>query len=319
MFRRARWRLTLLYIVLFAIALGVFAVVFYAAFATVLEPDFDIGPELTSAQAADAAYQATLERIAAALAVSYVVAVALVSIAASLLASRTLAPIREAHIRQRRFVADASHEVRTPLAAIRATAEEASASDRSPAELRIALSRIADAADGLSRLTNDLLLLARTDDGLLDRPPSSTDLSVVTAEAVDTFADANDEVDRPEVHLEPDLVVDADADEVRRIVINLVDNAIRYGSRERVIVSTSGSDREGMVEVRDSGPGIAAADLDHVFEPFYRVQADATTPDGSGLGLTIARSLAHRNRGTLTVTSLPGSGSTFRLALPRLR
>jgi signal transduction histidine kinase len=175
-----------------------------------------------------------------------------------------------------------------------------------------------DAADGLTRLTNDLLLLARTDDGTYDRPLSSIDLSVVTAEAVDTFADANDNAYRPEIRLEPDLVVSADADEIRRIVINLVDNAIRY-SGDRVSVSTSGSDREAVVEIRDSGPGIEASDLDQVFEPFYRVRADATTPDGSGLGLTIARSLALRNRGSLTVTSLPGAGATFRLALPRSR
>jgi signal transduction histidine kinase len=318
MFRRARLRLTLLYIGLFAIALGVFAVVFYVAFANVLEPDFDLSPDLTNAQVAEAAYQLTIERVAAALAVSYVLAVALVSVAASVLASRTLKPIHEAHVQQRRFIADASHEIRTPLAAIRVTAEEAGSRDRSPAELRVALSRVVDAADGLTRLTNDLLLLARTDDGTYDRPLSSIDLSVVTAEAVDTFADANDKAHRPEIRLEPDLVVSADADEIRRIVINLVDNAIRY-SGDRVSVSTSGSDREAVVEIRDSGPGIEASDLDQVFEPFYRVRADATTPDGSGLGLTIARSLALRNRGSLTVTSLPGAGATFRLALPRSR
>jgi signal transduction histidine kinase len=284
----------------------------------VLEPDFDLSPDLTNAQVAEAAYQLTIERVAAALAVSYVLAVALVSVAASVLASRTLKPIHEAHVQQRRFIADASHEIRTPLAAIRVTAEEAGSRDRSPEELRVALSRVVDAADGLTRLTNDLLLLARTDDGTYDRPLSSIDLSVVTAEAVDTFADANDKAHRPEIRLEPDLVVSADADEIRRIVINLVDNAIRY-SGDRVSVSTSGSDREAVVEIRDSGPGIEASDLDQVFEPFYRVRADATTPDGSGLGLTIARSLALRNRGSLTVTSLPGAGATFRLALPRSR
>jgi hypothetical protein len=146
MFRRARWRLTLLYIALFAIALGLFAAVFYAGFATVLAPDFDLGPELTNAQVAEAAYQATIERIGAALAIAWVIAVALVSVAAWVLAARTLRPIREAHLQQRRFVADASHEVRTPLAAIRATAEEATSHAGSPDELRAALARIADSA-----------------------------------------------------------------------------------------------------------------------------------------------------------------------------
>jgi len=319
MFRRARWRLTLLYIVLFAIALGVFALVFYVGFATILAPDFDIDPELTNAQAADAAYQATIERIGAALAVAYLVAVALVSLAAWILASRTLRPIREAHLRQRRFVADASHEIRTPLAAIRATAEGASNQSGSEADLRASLARIADAAEGLSRLTTDLLLLARTDERPADRPSLPVDLSVLTAETLDEIAAAYPVGRRPAVVLEPDLLVSADSDEIRRIVINLVDNAIRYGGGQpdRVKVSTAGSDREAAMEVRDQGPGIAGSDLESIFEPFHRVRADAATPEGSGLGLTIARSLAERNGGHLTATSELGSGSCFRLVLPR--
>jgi signal transduction histidine kinase len=320
MFRRARWRLTLLYIALFAIALGVFALVFYAGFATVLVPDFDIAPELSNAQAADAAYQATIERIGAALAIAWVVAVALVSVAAWVLAARTLRPIREAHLRQRRFVADASHEIRTPLAAIRATAEGATSHDASADELRTALDRIAGSAEGLSRLTNDLLLLARADERPVDRRTDRFDLSVATNEALETMTGADRDGAGPRVVLEPDLVVSGDPDEIRRVVINLVDNAIRYSGRPDLVqVTTSGSEREAVVAVGDSGPGIAAADLDQIFEPFHRVRADAASPDGSGLGLAIARSLAERNGGRLTVASRPGAGSTFRLVLPRSR
>ena len=320
MFRRARWRLTLLYIALFAIALGVFALVFYAGFATVLVPDFDIAPELSNAQAADAAYQATIERIGAALAIAWVVAVALVSVAAWVLAARTLRPIREAHLRQRRFVADASHEIRTPLAAIRATAEGATTHDASADELRTALDRIAGSAEGLSRLTNDLLLLARADERPVDRRTDRFDLSVATNEALETMTGADRDGAGPRVVLEPDLVVSGDPDEIRRVVINLVDNAIRYSGRPDLVqVTTSGSEREAVVAVGDSGPGIAAADLDQIFEPFHRVRADAASPDGSGLGLAIARSLAERNGGRLTVASRPGAGSTFRLVLPRSR
>ena len=320
MFRRARWRLTLLYIALFAVALGIFAAVFYIGFATVLAPAFDLAPELTNVQAADAAYQATIERIGLALAIAYVVAVALVSVAAWVLASRTLRPIREAHVRQRRFVADASHEVRTPLAAIRATAEEAVTRAASPEQLQEALTRIAKSAERLSRLTNDLLLLARTDARLIERRPEQVDLSVVTAEALQGFTSANHADGRPRLILAPDLVVAAEADEIRRIVINLVDNAVRYGGRaDQVRVATIATEREAVLEVQDSGPGIAAADQEQIFEPFYRVRADAGSPDGTGLGLAIARSLAERNGGRLTVSSLAGSGSTFRLVLPRFR
>jgi signal transduction histidine kinase len=320
MFQRARWRLTLLYIALVALVLGVFSAVFYIGFATVLAPEFDIGPDLSNEQAADAAYQATLGRIEVALLVAYVVVVALVGVAAWILASRTLQPIRDAHLRQRRFVADASHEIRTPLAAIRATAEESTARPRSVDELTAALAGIQVSAERLSHLTNDLLLLARTDEPLIDRRVGPTDLSVLTAEAVEEFVGANPDTPRPHLTLEADLVVAADADELRRIVLNLVDNAVRYGGSDvRVGVLTRRMDGDVIVEIRDAGPGIAAADLERIFDPFYRVRADAATPDGSGLGLAIARSLAERNGGRLTVASQIGAGSTFRLALSRFR
>jgi signal transduction histidine kinase len=321
MFGRARWRLTLIYIALFALILGVFSAVFYVGFATVLAPSFDIGPELSNEQAADAAYQATLEQVGVALAAAYLVVVAVVGLAAWALASRTLRPIREAHLRQRRFVADASHEVRTPLAAIRATAEETMGRDATVEELRAALAGIEVSAERLSRLTNDLLLLARTDERLIERRPERIDLSVLTAETLEEFAGASPDGPPPQVALEADLLVSADPDDVRRIVLNLVDNAVRYGSgsENRIRVTTRHTDGDAIVEVNDTGPGIGAIDLDRIFEPFFRVRADATTPDGSGLGLAIARSLAERNGGRLSVSSQVGAGSTFRLALPRFR
>ena len=320
MFGRARWRLTILYIALFAVVLGVFSAVFYFGFATVLAPSFDIGPELSNTQAAEAAYQATLERIGAALVVANFVVVALVGVAAWVLASRTLRPIRDAHIRQRRFIADASHEVRTPLAAIRATAEEAASRTASVEELQDALGGIVASAERLSRLTNDLLLLARTDERLLDRPSETIDLSVLAAEALEEFARANLDARRPQLALEADLPVSADPGEIRRILLNLLDNAVRYGGRTaHVRVATRRSERDAIVEVEDAGPGIAETDIERIFDPFYRVRADAGTPEGSGLGLAIARSLAERNGGRLWVTSQVGAGSTFRLALPRFR
>lgn len=112
----------------------------------------------------------------------------------------------------------------------------------------------------------------------------------------------------------------ADPDEIRRIAVNLIDNAIRYGlDAAGVRVVTRAVDRDATLEVIDQGPGIAEADLHQIFEPFYRVRADAASPDGTGLGLAIARSLADRNGGTLTAVSRPGSGAAFRLVLPRAR
>lgn len=316
MFRRARLRLTVQYIVLFGVVLGLFSLVFYAGLATILSPTFDVGPELTSEQVAAAAYQSTVERVGLALVAADIVMIALVALAAWGLAERTLRPIREAHLRQRRFVADASHEMRTPLAVIRASAEGALATATGEPQLRAALGANARAATELTRLTNDLLVLARSDE-LPSRPRGQIDLSVIVAEAAERFSNADPKHPSTRLSLTPDLRVEADPNEVGRIVANLLDNAARYGGPRPARIRTASIDRDAILDVTDEGQGIAAADLDRIFEPFHRVHAEAGAPDGSGLGLAIARSLAERNGGRLTVTSQPGTGATFRLTLPR--
>jgi signal transduction histidine kinase len=320
-FSRARRRLSLLYLGLFALVLGLFSAVFYFTIAAVLAPAFDIAPELTNRQAAEVAYRATVEQIAIALIVADLVVVAFVGAAAWLLAARTLRPIREAHQRQRRFVADASHEMRSPITAIRSTAEAALSGSAGEAELRRALSVVADASERLTRVTGDLLLLARADEGLLEARTETVDLSVLVAEIVEE----QQLVRRPDapaavVDLAPGVLVRADPEQIGRVTRNLLDNAYRHGGPGvHVRVTTQRTEREAVVEVSDDGPGIAATDLDRVFEPFYRVRADAEAPPGSGLGLAIAMSLARQNGGRLQVESQPAKGARFRLVLPRFR
>ncbi len=317
MFTRARIRLTLLYIGLFAIVIGLFSAVFYVGFANVLAPTFDLSAELTNQQAAEAAYQVTVERIGLALVVADIVMIGVVGVAAWILAARTLRPIREAHARQRRFVADASHEMRTPLAAIRASAESVLIGAASEADLRRALVTVASSSERLAGITNDLLTLARSD----ELPPGAVggiDLSVAVAETVEAYLAAHPGSQTAILDLTPDLQIAADPAEIERIIANLLDNAYRYGEEGRPPRARTGTtEREAFVEIRDDGPGIAAADLDRIFEPFYRVSAHAGDLHGTGLGLAIAASLARRNRGTLTVVSQPGAGAVFRLSLPR--
>jgi signal transduction histidine kinase len=317
MFARTRLRLTILYAVLFAFVLGLFSLVFYVGIATVLAPTFDVSPDLTNEQAAEVAYQATIDQIRLVLVVADMAAIVLVGGVAWILATRTLAPLHEAHARQRAFAADASHEMRTPLAAIRASAEGALVGPATTDELRAALAVVAESAERLGRLTTDLLLLARADARAPDRDRLRIDLSVAVAECLETFGRAHPDLPLPRLTLAEDLPVVADGDEIGRIVENIVDNAYRYGPPGAAPrVTTRRADRAAIVEVADDGPGIREADLERVFEPFARLRADAAAAAGSGLGLAIARSLAARNRGQLTVSSRPGQGSTFRLSLP---
>jgi signal transduction histidine kinase len=213
--------------------------------------------------------------------------------------------------------------MRTPLAAIRASAEGALVGPGSASadDLRAVLGVVAASADRLTRLTNDLLLLARTDE-LPTSHREAVDLSVLVAETVEAFAVAHPDLPRPRLAFAEDLRVVVDPDEIGRVVANLLDNAVRYGglaAAGTVRIATRSAEREAIVEVTDTGPGIAAADLERVFEPFHRVRSDAEAPGGNGLGLAIGRGLAHRNGGRLTVASQPGMGATFRLSLPRFR
>ena len=317
MFDRARRRLTLQAALLFAVVLVVFSIVFYAVLTTVLAPTFDIAPEIPNDEAARSAYQSTIELIAAALVVANVVAIAIAVIAGYLLAGRTLRPIRTVLERQRRFVADASHEMRTPLTVIRATVDNALQLPDEPDLVQETLRTVSDATDRLARMTSDLLLLARTEDGSLAAVRTPMDLSVAAAEAVAAARQALGA--RIELSLEQDLLVLADEDALGRIAANLIDNAWRYSGAKVVAVRTSGTDRTAILEVEDHGPGIAEADRERIFEPFHRVRADHDAPSGSGLGLAIASSLARGLGGRIGVDSRPGTGSTFRVELPRHR
>lgn len=319
MFAQARRRLAIRYLALFAIVIVSFSVVFLLVLVLALRPAFDIAPEIDSVAAAEAAYRRAIERIAIALVLANGTVIALIGAGGYYLAGRTLRPIQDAHDRQRRFVADASHEMRTPLAVIRSTAESALTPGAASDAAEVALTSIIDATEELGRLTADLLLLARSEAGVLEPRREAIDLSVLVAEECARAKAADPTRARGlRLALIEDLLVAVDATEVSRVLANVLDNALRYS---KGIVDVVTSERDGVVavEVRDDGPGIAAADIERIFEPFFRVRSDAGAPGGSGLGLAIARALAERQGGRLTVRSRPGSGSVFRLEFPRFR
>jgi len=320
MFERARRRLAIRYVAILMVVIGAFSAVFFGVLVVVLQPDFDATQDLSPRAVEERAYRRAIERIALAIALADGAVLTVVGLAAYYVAGRTLGPIREAHDRQRRFVADASHEMRTPITAIRSTAESALAEgDPSPPE-RTALETIVASTDRLTSVTGDLLLLARSERGVLAERHADLDLSVVVAEAVAAARRGDRSGARIELTLEPDLVVSADEQEIGRIVTNLVDNALQHATGPTAIrVRTCTLDGLATVEVADDGPGIPDEDVEHVFEPFYRVRSATGPGDGTGLGLAIAADCARRNQGRLTLVPTGGRGATFRLQLPRAR
>jgi two-component system OmpR family sensor kinase len=227
-----------------------------------------------------------------------------------------LGRIEESDQRLRRFVADASHELRTPLAAVRAYAElfRRGAAAR-PDDLERAMSGISRESERMSLLVEDLLLLARLDEGRpLEREP--IDLQDVVGEAVETARTV--EPRRPiEFDAEPAVVL-GDRDRLRQLVDNLLSNVRSHtppNAAVRVRVARNGT--HAVLEVEDSGPGMSEEDVEQVFERFHRGDPSRSRASGGvGLGLSIVAAVAEAHGGSASARSMAGKGSTFVVTLP---
>ena len=227
-----------------------------------------------------------------------------------------LARIEESDQRLRRFVADASHELRTPLTGIRAYAElfRRGASVR-PADLERAMSGISRESERMSLLVDDLLLLARIDEGRpLEQEP--VDLSEVVGEAVDTARMVEPDR-RIAFEAEPSMVL-GDHDRLRQLVDNLLSNVRSHTPpKAPVHVRVSRNGKNAVLEVEDSGPGMSEDELEQVFERFHRGDPSRSrTSGGVGLGLSIVSAVAEAHGGSASADSELGKGSTFRITLP---
>jgi two-component system, OmpR family, phosphate regulon sensor histidine kinase PhoR len=222
---------------------------------------------------------------------------------------------------RRDFVANASHELRTPLTSIRGFVE--ALEDGALAEAATAqrfLGKIRTHADRMALLVQDLLDLSRLESG--ERPPKlePTAPAAVSGEVVEAFAEA---AARKRIALRHQAdwsgTLTTDAERLRRIVENLVDNAVKYtpeGGTVGVTLRAAG-DGGALIEIRDDGPGIPAEHLPRLFERFYRVdKARSREIGGTGLGLAIVKHLAESIGAKVAVESEPGQGARFTLMLP---
>jgi two-component system, OmpR family, sensor kinase len=224
---------------------------------------------------------------------------------------------------QRRFVADASHELRTPLTTVRGNASLLRRFDRlTPEDRTAAVQQIVAESERMSRLVNDLLTLARADAGQLLERQSLPLGALLDDVALQGKVLADGKVAISVVRLsEADVLGDADA--LRQLLLLLVDNAIKYtpaGGSITLGLNAEDDRTRGLtarVSVVDTGVGIPAADLPHIFERFYRADR-ARQSGGTGLGLAIGKWIAEAHGGTITVESSPGNGSIFTVTLPAL-
>jgi len=237
------------------------------------------------------------------------------------LARLTLRPIEEAMEAQARFSSDASHELRTPLTAIRTRNEVAL---RKP---KLTLGQAKDVIQSnltealkLEKLSDGLLRLTRADGQQLQKKPVL--LGEIANEAMNQFIEP---AQAKEISIEdsvPEIRVEGDPDSLTQAVAILLDNAIKY-SKESDTIYIEGQTKNGYgyLRVRDTGPGMRASDLPHIFDRFYRAdhsRANSVGETGYGLGLSIAKQIIEQHGGEISVDSVQGQGATFTIQLPLL-
>ncbi len=233
---------------------------------------------------------------------------------------RVAAPIEEARRRQLEFTADASHELRTPLSVIEAHTSLALAQERDAVWYRTAFTKVDRESKRMRKLLEDMLWLARFDAAA--EPPASgpIDLGVLAAQAVDRFgAVAETRQLRLAVHLAQDsVVIAASAELVDRLVGVLVDNACKYSPDGGTVDVTVGVESgRAFVAVDDSGPGIAEAERQHVFNRFHRSATTSSEAGGAGLGLAIGDAILRATGGRWGIGTSPAGGARFTVSWAR--
>ncbi len=232
--------------------------------------------------------------------------------------NQMLSRLESAFNRIGEFTADASHELRTPVAVIQTTAELMQTRPRTEEEHLRAWASVSKETERTSLLIGDLLTLARSDSGKLELELRGVNFSEIVQAAVEemrVMAEAK------ELRLILDIAnpcsIRGDGRSLHRLVCILLDNAIKFSTKSTAIRVTLASGTRTLLSVSDEGPGIPAAELECIFERFYRVSKDRSRMNGgAGLGLSIARSIVEMHAGIIKAESILGKGSTFTVSLP---
>ena len=219
---------------------------------------------------------------------------------------------------QQEFIEEVSHELRTPLTILKGELEIALKKLRSPQEYEAVLVSSLEEIDKMSRVIEDLLVLARFDNNQMTLEIRMVDLGSLVGRALDDMKVLAEQKDiETSLSSQENIILDGDDFQLRRLFVNLFDNAIKYTSMKGKVMVTAHKDgTRAKVIVSDTGIGIPGDELPYIFDRFYQVARSRRANHGFGLGLSIAKSIVESHRGAISVESQPNQGATFTVSLP---
>jgi len=221
----------------------------------------------------------------------------------------------------RQFTADVSHELRTPLTIMKGEVEVALRKVRPPEEYERVMNGILEEVERMTKIVEDLLFLERAESGVIKLNIEEINLNFLLANIVEQFKAIMDKKRLDfYMHVEPeDIVVKGDLIQLRKLFLNLLDNAVKYTDEGgKINLSVLSSDKYAKIILSDTGIGIPPEELPYIFKRFYRVDKSRTgETGGSGLGLSICETIVKAHNGKIEIESIPASGSTFQVFLPK--